>query len=293
MPSHARLPHARRYLVQVNQRVSAMSLNKRLTAGIGAAVLLTGAATGTAVALTGSSGPSHTAAASSSAVAAARPSADTANRSEQRAPLTNASADAAKAKAAAEAKAKAAAAAAAAAKAKAEAQAKAQAAAKAKAEAAAQAQAQARARAQAQAAAQAKAQAQAQAAAQAKAAAAAAAAKAAATPVYANDLSGWIAQAQAILQADGDQVPTADAITARAMTESSGNPNAENNWDSNAAAGTPSIGLMQVIQPTFDTYALPGHTDIWNPVDNIVAAVRYANATYGSFMNIAYGTSGY
>jgi SLT domain-containing protein len=30
-----------------------------------------------------------------------------------------------------------------------------------------------------------------------------------------------------------------------------------------------------------------------NPVDNIVAAVRYANATYGAFENIAYGTSGY
>ncbi|MEY9845328.1 transglycosylase SLT domain-containing protein [Streptacidiphilus sp. MAP5-3] len=291
MPSHARFSHARRSLVQLNQRVSAMSLNKRLTAGVGAAVLLTGAATGTAVALTGSSSPSHTAAAAG-AVAAARPSASTANRSEQRAPLVNASAsaDAAKAKAAAAAKAKAAADAAAKAKAQAEAQAQAQAqaAAKAKADAAAKAQAQA----QAQAAAQAQAQAQAAAAAKAKAAAAAAAA-AAATPVYANNLSGWIAQAQAILQADGDQVPTADAITARAMTESSGNPNAQNNWDSNAAAGTPSMGLMQTIQSTFDTYALPGHTDIWNPVDNIVAAVRYANATYGSFMNVAYGSSGY
>jgi SLT domain-containing protein len=88
-------------------------------------------------------------------------------------------------------------------------------------------------------------------------------------------------------------VPSAAAITARAMTESSGNPSAVNNWDSNAAAGTPSEGLMQMIQPTFDSYALSGHTDIMNPVDNIVAAVRYANATYGAFENIAYGTSGY
>jgi SLT domain-containing protein len=88
-------------------------------------------------------------------------------------------------------------------------------------------------------------------------------------------------------------VPSAAAITARAMTESSGNPSAVNNWDSNAAAGTPSEGLMQTIQPTFDSYALSGHTDIMNPVDNIVAAVRYANATYGAFENIAYGTSGY
>jgi soluble lytic murein transglycosylase-like protein len=115
----------------------------------------------------------------------------------------------------------------------------------------------------------------------------------AATPSYGNDLSGWIAQAQSVLAAHGDHVPSAAAITARAMTESSGNPSAINNWDSNAAAGTPSIGLMQVIQPTFRTYALPGHNDIWNPVDNIIASVRYANATYGAFENIAFTKSGY
>ena len=114
----------------------------------------------------------------------------------------------------------------------------------------------------------------------------------AATPTG-NDLGSWVAQAQSILAAHGDHVPPAAAIEARAMTESSGNPNAVNNWDSNAAAGTPSEGLMQTIVPTFDTYALPGHTDIWNPVDNIVAAVRYANATYGAFENVAYGTQGY
>jgi hypothetical protein len=108
-----------------------------------------------------------------------------------------------------------------------------------------------------------------------------------------NDLTSWIAQAQAVLAAHGDHVPPAGAIAARAMTESSGNPSAINNWDSNAAAGTPSIGLMQVIQPTFNTYALPGHTDIWNPVDNIIASVRYANRTYRAFENIAYTKSGY
>ncbi|MEY9846657.1 hypothetical protein ABH940_003744 [Streptacidiphilus sp. BW17] len=113
------------------------------------------------------------------------------------------------------------------------------------------------------------------------------------TSGYSNSFYGWIAQAQSILAAHGDHVPPAAAIAARAMTESSGNPSAENNWDSNAAAGTPSIGLLQVIQPTFDTYSLPGYSNIWNPVDNIIAAVRYANARYGAFENIAYGTNGY
>ena len=281
-PSHARL----------TQRFAAVHLNKRLTGGVVAALLVTGTVTGTAVALSGSdSYPTHTAAAASSQ-AVERPSSDAADRSEQRAALQAQSVAASQA---AVAKAKAEAAAQAAAKAKAKAQAQAQAAAKAKAAAAAQAKAQAAAKAKAQAAAQAKAQAQAaanaQAAAQAKAQAAAKAATA--TPTYADNLDGWIAQAQSILAANGDHVPSADAISARAMTESSGDPTVVNNWDSNAAAGTPSEGLMQVIQPTFDAYALPGHTDIMNPVDNIVAAVRYANATYGAFENIAYGSNGY
>ena len=68
------------------------------------------------------------------------------------------------------------------------------------------------------------------------------------------------------------------------MHESGGNPNATNNWDSNAAAGTPSMGLMQTIQPTFNSYALPGHHQILNPVDNILAGVNYAIHRYGKGM---------
>ncbi|MFC1402157.1 MULTISPECIES: transglycosylase SLT domain-containing protein [Streptacidiphilus] len=276
--------HIRPSLSRLNQRVAAVRPNKRLAAGAVAALLVTGTATGTAVAFAGgSSDTAHTTAQAASSQAAARPSSDAANRSEQRTALqTSAAASkaaAAKAKAQAEAAAKAKAAAQAAAKTKAAA------AAAAKAKAQAEAAAQAKAKAQAEAAAQAKAQ--------AAAAAAAAAAKAAATPTYADNLDGWIAEARDILAADGDHVPSADAISARAMTESSGNPDAVNDWDSNAAAGTPSKGLMQMIQPTFNSYALSGHTDIMNPVDNIVAAVRYANATYGAFENIAYGSSGY
>ena len=68
--------------------------------------------------------------------------------------------------------------------------------------------------------------------------------------------------------------------------ESSGNPNAQNNWDSNAAAGHPSIGLMQTIQPTFDAHKLLGHDNIRNPVDNIIAGVRYAVERYGSVSDV-------
>jgi Transglycosylase SLT domain/LysM domain len=102
---------------------------------------------------------------------------------------------------------------------------------------------------------------------------------------YADDLDGWINQAVSVLAANGYSV-SYNAIYETAMNESSGNPNAENGWDSNAAAGTPSIGLLQVIQPTFDAYALPGYNDIWNPVDNIIAGAIYAQDTYGGLDNV-------
>lgn len=77
----------------------------------------------------------------------------------------------------------------------------------------------------------------------------------------------------------------------RMAQESGGNPRAINNWDSNALRGTPSKGLMQVIDPTFRAYNYPGHNDIWNPLDNILASMRYALAQYGS-LSAAYNRSG-
>jgi SLT domain-containing protein len=34
----------------------------------------------------------------------------------------------------------------------------------------------------------------------------------------------------------------------------------------------PSEGIAQVIGPTFHAYKLHGYGDIWNPVDNMIAA---------------------
>lgn len=108
----------------------------------------------------------------------------------------------------------------------------------------------------------------------------------AAQPVsYPDNLDGWIAEAIDIMQANGVPVSESDAgaIKTIALKESSGNPNAINLWDSNAAAGIPSKGLMQTIDPTFNAYMLPGHGDIYNPVDNIIAGVRYTISRYGGF----------
>ncbi|MCX4751435.1 LysM peptidoglycan-binding domain-containing protein [Kitasatospora sp. NBC_01287] len=110
---------------------------------------------------------------------------------------------------------------------------------------------------------------------------------------YSNDLAGWIEEARDVLRANGDIVPSAAAIEHRVMVESGGNPLAENHWDSNEAAYGGTFGLLQTIRPTFDAYSLPGHKDILNPVDSIIAGVRYANATYGSFESIAWNAGGY
>lgn len=80
-------------------------------------------------------------------------------------------------------------------------------------------------------------------------------------------------------------------------TESGGNPRAINLWDSNARRGTPSKGLMQVIDPTFRRYAMPGYNkNIWDPLSNILASIRYALERYGSlaraYRGVGYKTGG-
>ncbi|MFB7862208.1 lytic transglycosylase [Streptomyces sp. NPDC056069] len=169
-------------------------------------------------------------------------------------------------------------------KAKQEADAKAKAAAaaaKAKAEAKAKAAAKAKAEAKAKAAAKAKAEAKKRAA--AKAAASRAAAR---TPVFANNLDGWIREALFIMNKH-DIPGTYHGIYKNVMRESSGNPYAINNWDINAINGVPSKGLLQVIYPTFKTYHIAGTKfDQYDPVANIVAACNYAADRYGSIDNV-------
>lgn len=84
-----------------------------------------------------------------------------------------------------------------------------------------------------------------------------------------------------------------NALLNQMRTESNGNPKAINLWDPNAMKGTPSKGLMQVIDPTFKAYAMPGfNSNIYDPLSNILASIKYALATYGSLTN-AYRGVGY
>ncbi len=78
-----------------------------------------------------------------------------------------------------------------------------------------------------------------------------------------------------------------EGIHRNILRESSGNPYAINNWDINAINGTPSKGLLQVIDPTFRAYHVPGTSwDPYDPVANITAACNYAADRYGSIDNV-------
>ncbi|GGT32777.1 hypothetical protein GCM10010271_41100 [Streptomyces kurssanovii] len=119
-----------------------------------------------------------------------------------------------------------------------------------------------------------------------KSAPAAQAAAAPAKPAYANNLDGWIRESLDIMGRHG--IPGSyEGIHRNIMRESSGNPLAINNWDINAVNGTPSKGLLQVIQPTFDAYHVEGTSfDLYDPVANITAACNYAADRYGSIDNV-------
>ncbi|MEV5314557.1 transglycosylase SLT domain-containing protein [Streptomyces sp. NPDC052610] len=110
--------------------------------------------------------------------------------------------------------------------------------------------------------------------------------KPAAVQAYPNNLDGWIRESLAILKKHG--IPASyDGIHRNVMRESSGNPNAINNWDINAINGIPSKGLLQVIPPTFKAYHVPGTSwNIYDPVANITAACNYAADRYGSMDNV-------
>lgn len=101
----------------------------------------------------------------------------------------------------------------------------------------------------------------------------------------------WRSLVEKVLAAKGFSVDLADTVLRRMNQESGGNPQAINNWDSNAAAGIPSKGLMQVIDPTFASNMDPGYSDIWDPESNIRASMNYALAQYGS-LPAAYNRAG-
>ncbi len=98
----------------------------------------------------------------------------------------------------------------------------------------------------------------------------------------------WEPYVKKALAANG--LPTSDAYVQawlrQIQSESGGNPKAVQNGyvDVNTLSGDLAKGLLQTISRTFNAHAFPGHKDIFNGYDNMLAAIHYAKARYGSDM---------
>lgn len=93
-------------------------------------------------------------------------------------------------------------------------------------------------------------------------------------------VASWFSQAMKRTLAPRSWLPDLETI---AWYESSDRPDAINLTDSNAKAGDPSRGLMQLIMTTFQAYHQQGTSpDIYDPVANIAAGINYIRARYGN-----------
>lgn len=100
-------------------------------------------------------------------------------------------------------------------------------------------------------------------------------------------ITQWNPVVYCVLSALGQPSSAMSDVDTMILYESSGDPNAINNYDSNWKAGHPSEGLIQVIKSTFETYRsfqLPD--DQFNPAANLFAGLNYAINTYGSIHNV-------
>jgi Transglycosylase SLT domain len=102
-----------------------------------------------------------------------------------------------------------------------------------------------------------------------------------ATTATGSSVDGWITQAE---QALGRAFTASqrDAIKIVALHESTNNPKARNDTAAGQSAGGPK-GLLQIVDGTFAANKLPGHEDVFNPVDNICAGTRYVDGRYGNW----------
>src|SRR5215472_2576944 len=102
---------------------------------------------------------------------------------------------------------------------------------------------------------------------------------------YGAGVAQWRGTVLRALAMEGLSAALASRVLYQMQTESGGNPNAINLWDSNAKAGDPSRGLLQVIMSTFRAYHQPGTSwNIYNPLANIAAAIAYARSRYGPML---------
>ncbi|WP_311408379.1 tape measure protein [Liquorilactobacillus uvarum] len=97
---------------------------------------------------------------------------------------------------------------------------------------------------------------------------------------------------------EANHASTSDAMVARILrqinTESSGNPNAKQpGADPDGDGSGPALGLMQTKRSTFNANAFPGHKNIFNGYDDILAGIHYAIGRYGKSMSFLGNGHGY
>ena len=84
-----------------------------------------------------------------------------------------------------------------------------------------------------------------------------------------------------------------DRVLKQIQTESGGNPHAKQpGADPDGDGSGPAMGLMQTKRSTFNKYKLPGHGDLWNGFDDLLAGLNYARHRYGdslSFLGQGHG----
>lgn len=116
----------------------------------------------------------------------------------------------------------------------------------------------------------------------------------------ARNVQEWTPAATEALRRAGYDSSVLPAMLEQISIESNGDPGAVNNWDDNAMKGTPSGGLLQVIEPTYrgmrNRYpeAFEGLPDNrLDPVTNMTAALLWTKTKYGGPANVWPTRGGY
>lgn len=97
-------------------------------------------------------------------------------------------------------------------------------------------------------------------------------------------VSRWANILRPIMAEHGIKKKRLVGILAQIQQESGGRRHAINRWDSNAKRGTPSMGLLQMIAPTYHHYAKRGLRSLKYqrvPYANLWAALNYVKSRYG------------